>query len=157
MAVSTVVRSARSFATWCCALCVLSSAFGQSYPTKPIRLIVPNPAGGGVDILARAIGQPLSERLAQSVVVENRPGAGGTIGIGVLAKSPPDGYTLGMGVDATLAIAPALYRKLPYDPVRDFAPVSLIATLPLILVVHPSLPVRSVKDLIAFAKARPNQ
>src|SRR5262245_25174529 len=157
MGVRLNVRRAWSFATLCCVLCLLSSAFGQSYPTKPIRLIVPNPPGGGVDILARAIGQPLSERLSQSVVVENRPGAGGTIGIGLVAKSPPDGYTLGMGVDATLAIAPALYRKLPYDPVRDLAPVSLIAILPMILVVHPSLPVRSVKDLIALAKARPGQ
>lgn len=127
------------------------------YPNKPIRLIVPNPAGGGVDILARAIGQPLSEKLGQSVVVENRPGAGGTIGLGLVAKSAPDGYTLGMGVDATLAIAPAVYRSLPYDPIKDFAPISLIATLPLILVVHPSLPVKSVKDLIALAKARPGQ
>ena len=148
---------ARTVSGWCCAFCLASIAIAQPYPTKPIRLVVPNPAGGGVDILARAIAQPLSERLAQSVVVENRPGAGGTIGIVLVAKSPPDGYTLGMGVDATLAIAPALYRKLPYDPLKDVAPISLIATLPMVLVVHPSLPVKSARDLIALAKARPQQ
>lgn len=145
------------FSGCCWALFLATAAMAQPYPGKPVRVIVPNPAGGGVDILARAIGQPLSERLSQSVVVENRPGAGGTIGIGLLAKSAPDGYTLGMGVDATLAIAPAVYRKLPYDPIRDFAAITLVATLPMILAVHPSLPVKTVKDLIALAKARPGQ
>jgi tripartite-type tricarboxylate transporter receptor subunit TctC len=139
------------------ALCFASQAFAQPYPSRPIRLIVPNPPGGGVDILARSIGQPLAERLGQAVVVENRAGAGGTIGLAAVAKAPPDGYTLGMGVDATLAIAPAVYRSLPYDPVTDFAPVTLIATVPLVLTVNPSLPVQSVKDLIALAKARPGK
>lgn len=127
------------------------------YPSKPVRMIVPNPAGGGVDIIARLIGQKLTERLGRSFVIDNRAGAGGTIGLGNLAKSAPDGYSLGMGVTATLAIAPALYRSLPYDPQRDFEPVALIATLPLILAVHPSLPVRSVKDLIGLAKAQPGK
>lgn len=139
------------------ALCFASQAFAQPYPSKPIRLIVPNPPGGGVDILARSIGQPLAERLGQAVVVENRAGAGGTIGLAAVAKAPPDGYTLGIGVDATLAIAPAVYRSLPYDPVTDFAPVTLIATVPLVLTVNPSLPVQSVKDLIALAKSRPGK
>jgi tripartite-type tricarboxylate transporter receptor subunit TctC len=127
------------------------------YPIKPIRMIVPNPPGGGVDIIARLVGARLAERLGQPVVVENRAGAGGTIGVGALAKAPADGYTLGMGVTATLAIAPSLYRRLPYDPLKDIEPVTLIATLPLILVVHPSLPVRSVKDLLALARAQPGQ
>lgn len=127
------------------------------YPGKPIRMIVPNPPGGGVDIIARLVGARLSERLGQPIVVENRPGAGGTIGVGLLVQAPADGYTLGMGVTATLAIAPALYRRLPYDPLKDLEPVTLIATLPLILVVHPSLPVRSVRDLLALARSRPGQ
>jgi len=143
----------------------LSSASGQEpsrgaddrYPSRPIRMIVPNPAGGGVDIIARLVGNQLSPRLGQPIVVENRPGAGGTIGVGVLAQAPADGYTLGMGVTATLAIAPSLYRRLPYDPLKDFEPITLIATLPLILAAHPSLPVRSVRDLVKFAKARPGQ
>jgi tripartite-type tricarboxylate transporter receptor subunit TctC len=129
----------------------------SAYPEKPVRMIVPNPAGGGVDIIARLVGQHLEKKLRQQVVVDNRAGAGGTIGLGLLAKSPADGHTLGMGVTATLAIAPALYRRLPYDPNRDFEPVALIASVPLILAVHPSLPVRSVKDLIALAKRRPGQ
>jgi tripartite-type tricarboxylate transporter receptor subunit TctC len=120
-------------------------------------MIVPNPAGGGVDIIARLVGQYLGERLGQQIVVENRAGAGGTIGLGLLAKASADGYNLGMGVTATLAIAPALYRNLPYDPHRDFEPVALIASVPLILAVHPSLPVASVKDLLALAKRRPGQ
>lgn len=127
------------------------------YPVRPVRLIVPNPPGGGVDIIARLVGARLSERLGQPVVVENRAGAGGTIGVAAVAQAPADGYTLGMGVTATLAIAPALYRRLPYDALKDLEPVTLIATLPLILTVHPSLPVRSVKDLLAFARARPGQ
>lgn len=129
----------------------------SAYPEKPVRMVVPNPAGGGVDIIARLLGQHLGEKLRQQVVIENRAGAGGTIGLGLLAKSPADGHTLGMGVTATLAIAPALYRNLPYDPHKDFDPVALIASVPLILAVHPSLPVGSVKDLIALAKRRPGQ
>lgn len=128
-----------------------------AYPDKPIRMIVPNPAGGGVDIIARLVGQHLGERLRQPIVVDNRPGAGGTIGLGALSKSPADGYTLGMGVTATLAIAPALYRKLAYDPQKDFEPIVLIAKVPLILAVHPSLPAKSVRDLIGLARQRPGQ
>jgi tripartite-type tricarboxylate transporter receptor subunit TctC len=134
-----------------------SAKGGSTYPEKPVRVIVPNPAGGGVDIIARLVGQHLGERLGQQIVVDNRAGAGGTIGLGLLAKAPADGYTLGMGVTATLAIAPALYRSLPYDPQKDFEPVALIASVPLILAIHPSLPVASVKELMALAKRRPGQ
>lgn len=144
---------------------VVCSAFAQAptgkspsaYPEKPIRMIVPNPPGGGVDIIARLIGQYLGERLRQPIIVDNRAGAGGTIGLTALAKSAADGYTLGMGVTATLAIAPALYRNLPYDAQKDFDPVVLIAKVPLILAVHPSLPVKSVQDLISLARQRPAQ
>lgn len=129
----------------------------DAYPRKPIRLIVPNPAGGGVDIIARLVGRELEKRLGQSIIVDNRAGAGGTIGIDILAKSPPDGYTLGMGVTATLAIAPSLYSKLPYDTQTDLQPIALIATLPLVLAVHPSLPVKSIKDIVDLAKQRPGQ
>lgn len=134
-----------------------SAKGGSTYPEKPVRVIVPNPVGGGVDIIARLVGQHLGERLGQQIVVDNRAGAGGTIGLGLLAKAPADGYSLGMGVTATLAIAPALYRSLPYDPQKDFEPVALIASVPLVLAVHPSLPVSSVKDLLALAKRRPGQ
>lgn len=159
--------SFRRRARWAIALCVAASvpALAQKrpvdsearYPVKPLRMIVPNPPGGGVDIIARLVGGRLAERLGQAVVVENRAGAGGTIGVYALSQSPADGYTIGMGVTATLAIAPALYRRLPYDPLKDLEPVALIATLPLILAVHPSLPVRSVRDLIGLARARPGQ
>src|SRR5688572_6251145 len=128
-----------------------------AYPEKALRMIVPNPAGGGVDIIARLVGQHLGEKLRQPVVIDNRAGAGGTIGLGLLAKSSSDGHTLGMGVTATLAIAPALYRDLPYDAQKDFDPVALIASVPLILAVHPSLPVRSVNELIVLAKRQPGQ
>ena len=128
-----------------------------SYPSKPIRLIVPNPPGGGVDVLARIISQKLVDRLGQQIVIDNRPGAAGTIGAGLVAKAPADGYVLGMGVTATLAIAPALYPKLTYDPLKDFVPIALLAITPLIVVVHPSLPVTSIKELVALAKARPGE
>ncbi|MCC6533047.1 MAG: tripartite tricarboxylate transporter substrate binding protein [Burkholderiales bacterium] len=125
------------------------------YPVKPIRYVVPYPPGGPLDIVARLTGQRLSARLGQPVIVDNRPGAGGNIGADMVAKAPPDGYTVVMGAVATHAINPHLYRKLPYDPVRDFAPVTLITQVPNILVVHPALPVKSVNDLIALAKAKP--
>ena len=134
-----------------------AQAQAGTYPDRPLRLIVPNPAGGGADILGRLIGQQLGERLRQPVVVENRPGAGGTIGMGALAKSPADGYTLAMGVTATLAIAPALYGKTGYDVEKDIEPVALMALLPLILSVHPSLPANSLQDLLRLARQRPGQ
>ena len=127
----------------------------QNYPSRPIRLVVPYPPGGPLDIMARAIGQKLTEAWSQPVVVDNRAGAGGNIGAELVAKSPADGYTLLMGAVATHAINPTLYGKLPYDPVKDFAPVALVAQVPNILVVNPSVPARSVKELIELARARP--
>lgn len=127
----------------------------QPYPSKPIRMIVPSAPGSGPDLMARAVGQKLSDALGHRVVVEARPGAGGIIGSEFVAKSPPDGYTLIMGNAGSHSVNPSLYRKLPYDPQKDFAPVSLVSSAPNILIVHPSLPVKSVKELIAIAKARP--
>src|SRR5665647_1547502 len=132
-----------------------AGASAQSYPTKLIHLVVPYPAGGPLDIMARAIGQKLTEAWKQPVVVDNRAGAGGNIGADFVAKSAPDGYTLLMGAVATHAINPTLYGKMPYDPVKDFAPVALVAQVPNILVVNPSVPARSVRELIELARARP--
>ena len=131
-------------------------ALAQGYPSKPVRMIVPSSAAGGTDIVARIISPRLAERLGQQVIIDNRPGAGTMIGIELAAKSPPDGYTLLMGL-STLAINSALYKKVPYDPVRDFAPITQAVSSASIIVVHPSVPVKTVKELIAFARARPGQ
>jgi len=128
-----------------------------AYPTKPVRLVVPFPPGGTTDILARAVAQKLSETWGQQVIVDNRPGAGGNIGSELVAKSAPDGYTLLMGTVGTHAINPSLYAKMPYDHVKDFTPVILVAGVPNVLVVNPSLPVNSVSELIAYGKANPNK
>lgn len=127
------------------------------YPLRPIRVIVPFPAGGNADILARIMAQKMSEAWKQTVVVDNRAGAAGIIGAEAVAKSAPDGYTLLMGTTGTQTTNPAVYSKLPYDSLRDFAPVSNFADSPFLLVTHPSLPVRTVKEVIALAKARPGQ
>jgi tripartite-type tricarboxylate transporter receptor subunit TctC len=144
------------------ALGALSAVFAvgvsaQTYPTKPIRIVVPFPAGGTTDVLARAAAQKLTETLGQSAVVDNRPGAGGNIGAELVAKAPPDGYTLLMGTVGTHAINPSLYPKMPYDHVRDFAPVILVASVPNVLVINPSLPVNSAQELIAYAKTNPGK
>lgn len=131
-------------------------AWAQTYPTKPIRIVVPFPAGGTSDILARAIGQKLTEEWKQPVVVDNRPGAGANIGAEIVAKSPPDGYTL-LLASTIHTINPSLYAKLSYDPVRDFSPITLIAATSQVLVVHPSVPVKTVKEFIAYAKKRPGE
>lgn len=128
-----------------------------AYPSRPIHLVVPFTPGGSTDILARAIGQELTKAWGQSVIVDNVPGAGGAIGAEKVAKSPADGYTLLMGHIGTLAVNPSLYPKLPYNPVKDFAPVAWVARVPNVLVVHPSVPARTVKELVALAKARPGQ
>lgn len=125
----------------------------QAYPAKPVRFIVPFAAGGAVDILTRAVAQKLTEAWGQQAVVDNRPGAGGNIGAELAARAAPDGYTVLLG-DAAHAISVSLYQKLPYDFVKDFAPVTLAAVTPLIVVVHPSLPVRSVRELVQLARAR---
>lgn len=129
----------------------------ENYPARPIRLIVPFPAGGGADIIARMVGQKLDESWGQPVVIDNRPGSGGLIGADIAAKSAPDGYTLFLGNAGPNAVNVSLYRKLPYDPVKDFAPVTLVARGPQVIVVNPSLPAKSVNELIALAKSRPGQ
>ena len=136
---------------------VTSTGSGQPYPVRPIRVIVGLAPGGGNDAIARLIGQKISGPLGQPMVIENRPGAGGTIAAETVAKSVPDGYVLLLGNAAQLSIRPNLQKNPPYDPVRDFQPISLIASAPLLVVVHPSLPVNSVKQLVAFARAHPGE
>ena len=138
------------------AVLVAPSAFAQSYPTKPIRMIVGFPPGGGTDVVARVIAQKLSEWYGQTVVVENRAGATGTIGADVLAKSTPDGYTLMMGHANSHAIAPNL-MKLPYDPIKDFAPVSYVGYVPNVLSLHPSVPAKNMKELVTLLKNNPGK
>src|SRR5689334_14059953 len=133
------------------------SAAAQPFPAKPAKLIVPFPPGGPLDTTGREIAQKLGEMWGQSVIVENKPGAGGNIGADFVAKSPPDGYTIVMGALSTHAVNPSLYPKMPYDAKKDFAPITLVAITPNVLVVNPSLPVHSVKELIAYAKAHPGK
>ena len=128
-----------------------------SYPARTIRFIVPFTPGGSADIFARPIAQKMSESMGQQVVVENRPGSGGVLGSEAAAKAPPDGYTIMMGLTANVAVNPALYAKLPYDPLRDFAPVTLVASAPYALVVPTSLPARNAKELVALARAKPGE
>ncbi|MBI4195066.1 MAG: tripartite tricarboxylate transporter substrate binding protein [Betaproteobacteria bacterium] len=137
--------------------CAQGATAPPGYPTKPVRMIVPFPPGGGVDAVARILARRLSETLGQNVVLDNRGGSGGTIGAGLAAASTGDGYTLLFGGSATHGITPHLYRKLPYDPVRDFVPIVLVGAAPYILVVHPSVPARAVKELIALAKSSPGK
>lgn len=131
-------------------------AAAQSYPAKPVRIINPFSPGGSLDLVARILAKSMSGDLGQQVIVENRPGAGGTIGVEAVAKSPPDGYTL-LVIQSSITINPSLQPKIPYDPVRDLEPISKMASYMFFLVAHPSLPVRSVKQLIALAKANPGQ
>jgi tripartite-type tricarboxylate transporter receptor subunit TctC len=138
-------------------LIMASAAPAQTYPIRPIRWVVTYPPGGPTDVVARAIGAKLTEAWGQQIVIDNRAGAGGVIGTDIAAKAVPDGYTLLFGTSAGLTINPALNSKLPYDAVKDFAPVSLLVLNPQILVVHPAVPVNSVKELVALAKARPGQ
>jgi tripartite-type tricarboxylate transporter receptor subunit TctC len=134
-----------------------AAAAADAYPARPVRFVVAFPPGGGTDIIARSIAQKLSRSLAQQVVVDNRPGAGGNIGTDIVAKSAPDGYTLLMGSAGPLAINASLFASMPFDPVRDFAPVTLAASTPNVLVVHPSLHASTVKELIALARAHPGE
>jgi len=143
--------------TLCLALLVLTApALGQSYPSHPIRMVLPFSPGGTTDIPGRMIAQRLSEALGQQVIVDNRPGAGSTIGSDMVAKSKPDGYTL-LLTSTTHVLSPSLYKNLPYNAMADFAPIMRVASGPYVLVVHPSLPVRSVQDLIALAKSQPGK
>ena len=134
-----------------------TSAWAQNYPSKTIRLIVPFSPGGGTDFFARVVATKLTQVLGQQVVVDNRAGAGGIIGTDLVAKAAPDGYTLLMGHTGTLAINPSLYTKIPYDPVRDFSPVSLVAISPLVLITNPALPVKTVKEFVSLTKRRPGE
>jgi tripartite-type tricarboxylate transporter receptor subunit TctC len=138
-----------------CVATALSFAAAAQYPVKPVRLVVPFPAGGPTDIVGRTIGQKLSETLGQPVVIDNRAGAGGVIGTEQVAKSPPDGYSMLLGTISGLAVAMSLYPNRGYDVLRDFAPVTQAVTVTNILVVHPSLPVRNVRELLALARAKP--
>jgi tripartite-type tricarboxylate transporter receptor subunit TctC len=133
------------------------SAQAQTYPTKPVRLVVGFESGGNTDTVARVVGQKLSERLGQQVVIENKPGASGTIGTSEAARAAPDGYTLTMGTTTTHAIAPAAYSKLPYDPVADFEPIAMVAIAPYMLVVHPSFPAKDLKEFVSVVKAQPGK
>ncbi|HTO49689.1 MAG TPA: tripartite tricarboxylate transporter substrate binding protein [Burkholderiales bacterium] len=157
---TTLIEAARAHAR--AALIVLLGlgwlppAAAQTYPSKPIKIVVPFPAGGISDVYSRLVGSNLSEAWGQPVVVENRTGAGGNIGTDLVAKAPPDGYTLVMGSVGTHAVNVTLFSKLPYDPVRDFAPVALVLEADGLLVVHPSVPALSVPELIALARAKPN-
>jgi tripartite-type tricarboxylate transporter receptor subunit TctC len=131
-------------------------AAAQTYPSKPVKIVVPQTPGGATDVLARAIGQKLGERWGQPVVIDNRGGAGGVIGTDLVAKAPPDGYTLLVTYAGSQAINPSLYKNLPFDSVKDFATVTTVATVPFLLVVNPTLPAQSLKELIALAKAKPD-
>lgn len=146
---------------WCACLGAIgmigtSASWSQEYPVKTVRIVAPFPPGGGTDIIARMLAQKLSEALGVQFIVDNRGGAGGTIGTDILAKSPPDGYTIGL-VSGSHAINPSLYQKLPYDTLRDFASITMVAVGPALLVVHPSVPAKSVKELVVLAKAAPQK
>ncbi len=143
--------------TLACTGNVFAQASAPAFPTKPVRLIVPMAAGGNGDIIARLMGQDLTAALGQPVLIDNKAGAGGNIGADAVAKSPADGYTLVLGAVGTHAINASLYRKMPYDIQRDFAPVTLMAAVPNVLVVHPALPIHSVQDLIAYGKKNPGK
>jgi tripartite-type tricarboxylate transporter receptor subunit TctC len=138
-----------------CGLVCAGAATAQTWPTRPVRMVVPFPPGGATDILARVLAQRLGESLGQHIVVDNRPGAGGTLGSRLLLDAQPDGHTILMGTTSTHAIGPHLYSKPPYDPVRDFAPITLVSSTPTVLLIGASLPPTSIKELIAYAKAKP--
>ena len=140
---------------WIFLLASASQAFAQSYPARPVRIVVPYSASGGTDIVARAVGQKLNDKWGQSVIVDNRVGASGMIGAEMVAKSPADGYTLLMASPAEIAVNHHLYAKVPYNPERDFAPITLVAVTPLVVAVYPGVPAKNVQELIALAKTKP--
>src|SRR4051794_36094590 len=137
-----------------CSIFVSAAGAQEAYPSRPVRFILPFPPGGGTDILGRVIAERLSANLGQPVVTENRGGAGGNVGAEAAARSAPDGYTIVL-VAPSLAISPSLYSKLNYDPVKDFAPVSLVATVPNLLITNPSVPAQTLKEFVAYARTRP--
>jgi tripartite-type tricarboxylate transporter receptor subunit TctC len=138
-------------------VCALAHAAEPAFPARPIRFVVPNAAGGSTDLVARTVAQKVADNLGQQIVIDNRPGSGGIIGTELVARAPADGHTLLMGTIGNLAISPHLYRKLAYDPIRDFAPVTQLASAAYMLVVHPSVPAKSVKELVALARSHPSQ
>ena len=140
------------------ALALLAApAPAQPFPNHPLRFVVPYPPGGPLDVIARALGDKMKDGLGQPVLIDNKPGAGGNLGADFVAKSPPDGYTLVMGAVATHAINPALYAKMPYDPIKDFTPITLVASVPNVLVLNPNTPANSVRELVDYAKAHPGK
>jgi len=151
-----MLRTYRVMAGMALALAIVGNAHADAYPSKPIQMIVPQAPGGTNDIVARLVAADLSQRLGQQVVVENRPGAGGNIGTQTAARSTPDGYTLLMTISSTQAINPSLYRSIPFDPVKDFEPIAPVASVPNVLVVNPAFPAKSMAELIAMAKAKPD-
>jgi tripartite-type tricarboxylate transporter receptor subunit TctC len=152
----SVIRGLRRILVACAALVVAYQAYAQNYPVRPVRLVVPFSAGGAADVPGRILTQKLSETLGHQVVVDNRPGAGSTIGAELVAKAPPDGYTLLM-ISNTHFVSAALYKKLAYDAVNDYSPETQVTSAPNVIVVHPSLPVKTVRELIALAKAKPGK
>ncbi len=152
------MRTLLAFTAWCVALAGPLAAAAQQFPTQPVRVVVPFTAGGSTDVVARIVAEKLSPRLGQPVVVENRAGAGGAIGSDHVAKATPDGHTLLVGTSSTMAIAPHVYTKLPYSPVRDLVPVTLLGTADIMVVVNPNrVAARNIKDLVAYAQANPNK
>jgi tripartite-type tricarboxylate transporter receptor subunit TctC len=147
--------TAVSIAAALCAIGSSQAATQDNYPTKPVRLVVPFTPGGSTDILARLVAKEITDTFGQQCIIDNRPGAGGTIGMEIAARSAPDGYTLVMGHIGTLAVNPALYTKLSYDPIRDFQPITLVAMIPNMMSVNPKIPAKTVKDIIALAQAKP--
>lgn len=140
----------------CCAALLQGRAIAQTYPTKPIRLVLPFPPGAPSDLVGRTIGQKMGEQMGQSLVPENRAGAGGTLGLALVAKAPPDGYTI-MVTSPTIALSPLLYSNLPFDPARDFTPVARLASIENVMLVHPSVPAKTLKEFIALARSRPGK
>ncbi len=147
--------SLRHFITSSLLLAAITPAAAQQYPAKPVRFIIAQPPGGQNDVQARLIGAKMAEALGQPMVYDNRPGAGGQIGFELLAQTPPDGYTIAMGSISTLAVIPMMPRKPRYDPLRDFAPVTLVSTSPYVVTTHPSVPARTIKQLVALARSKP--
>ena len=142
---------------WTIGLCAPQALLAQTYPSRPVTIVVPNAAGGGTDTIARVIADQLSKQLGSSFVVENRTGAGMVVGTVAVAKAPPDGHMLLVGLNGNMTVNPSLYAKLPYDPVADFVPVAMLATYPFMAVVNNDLPVKSIKELIAYLKSKPGQ
>src|SRR4051812_37275934 len=150
-------RVTRAASTAILAFAAVASASAQNYPTKPIRIVIAQAPGSATDVISRVVGNRLSEALGQPVIIEAKPGAGGALGTEAAARSAPDGYTLFMANNSTHGSNPALYAKLPYDAVRDFAPISTVASVPYVLVVNPSVQAATVQDLVALAKANPGK